>query len=135
MSKSYGCQSMVDSLRRVIVKKPDSTFNIENYKKWNYTGKPNLDVAQKEHDAFVNILKSEGVEVIYHQEYQPERADSIFTYDPAIVTDQGAIILRMGKLLRRGEEEPMARCLDEVGIPIIYRIHGNAKVEGGDCLW
>jgi N-dimethylarginine dimethylaminohydrolase len=126
---------MVDTLRRVIVKRPDNAFNVEDYEKWNYAGEPNLKVAQKEHDAFVHLLKSEGVEVLYHQELQPEKADSIFTYDPAIITDQGAIILRMGKILRKGEEEPMARCLEELDIPIIYRIHGNATAEGGDCVW
>jgi N-dimethylarginine dimethylaminohydrolase len=41
----------------------------------------------------------------------------------------------MGKLLRRGEEEPMAMRLEEIGVPIIYRIHGEATAEGGDCLW
>jgi N-dimethylarginine dimethylaminohydrolase len=41
----------------------------------------------------------------------------------------------MGKLLRRGDEEPMARRFEELGIPIVYRIHGNTTAEGGDCLW
>ena len=31
-----------------------------------------------------------------------DHADAIFVYDPALVTDQGAVILRMGKALRRG---------------------------------
>jgi N-dimethylarginine dimethylaminohydrolase len=50
--------------------------------------KTKSDVAQKEHDAFVNVLNSEGVEVLYPQEPQPEKVDSIFTYDPAIVAEQ-----------------------------------------------
>jgi N-dimethylarginine dimethylaminohydrolase len=126
---------MVDPLRRVLVKRPDDAFAVEDHLKWHYTASPDLDEAQKEHDAFVPLLEAEGVEVIYHDEIQPERADAIFTYDPAIVTDWGAIVLRMGKILRRGEEEPMARRLGGLGVPITYRIHGEATAEGGDCLW
>ncbi|MEE8354696.1 MAG: arginine deiminase family protein [Candidatus Bathyarchaeia archaeon] len=135
MSVPYGSQSMVDPLRRVLVKRPDSAYAVENHLKWHYTAKPDLEEARREHDAFVSLLEAEGVEVSHHDEPQPGRADSIFTYDPAIVTDRGAIILSMGKQLRRGEEGPMARRLEKLGVPIIYRVHGDARAEGGDCLW
>ena len=88
-----------------------------------------------EYDAFSQILRDEGIEVLYHPEHQPDHADSIFTYDPAIVTEEGAIVFQMGKTLRREEEEPMIRRLTELGIPVHYRIHGDATVEGGDTLW
>jgi N-dimethylarginine dimethylaminohydrolase len=126
---------MVDPLRRVLVKRPDHAFAVEDHRKWHYTASPDLEEAQREHDAFVALLEVEGVEVSYHDELQPEKADAIFTYDPAIVTDWGAIVLSMGKLLRRGEEESMAMRLEEIGVPILYRIHGGATAEGGDCLW
>ena len=29
----------------------------------------------------------------------------------------------------------MARRLEELGIPIIHRVHGDARAEEGDCLW
>ena len=135
MSVPYGSQSMVEPLRRVLVKRPDRAYVVEDPLKWHYTAKPDLEEAQREHDAFVAILEAEGVEVSYHGELQPGRADAIFTYDPAIVTDRGAIILSMGKLLRRGEEAPMARRLEELGVPVFFRIHGDARAEGGDCLW
>jgi N-dimethylarginine dimethylaminohydrolase len=126
---------MVDPLRRVLVKRPDSAFAVEDHRKWHYTATPDLKEAQREHDAFVAILEAEGVEASYHDELQPERADAIFTYDPAIVTNRGAIVLSMGKLLRRGEEAPMAKRLEELRVPIAYKIHGEATAEGGDCLW
>jgi N-dimethylarginine dimethylaminohydrolase len=65
----------------------------------------------------------------------PDHADAIFVHDPAIVTDQGAIILRMGKALRRGEEEAIATTFRQLGIPIHYTLHGEALAEGGDLLW
>ncbi len=127
MNAPYGSQSMVDPLRRALVKKPDPAYAVEDHLKWHYTAKPDLQEALREHDAFATILQAEGVKIEYHDEPQPGRADAIFTYDPAIVTDRGAIILNMGKHLRRGEEDPMARRLEELGVPIIYRVHGEAR--------
>ncbi len=126
---------MVNTLKRVLVKRPDEGFAVEDYEKWHYTGALDLSEAQREHDVFTEIMRRQGVEVLYHLEPQPHHADSIFTYDPAIITDEGAIIFQMGKKLRRGEEKPMERRLKELDIPIHYRIHGNATVEGGDTLW
>ena len=126
---------MVTRLRRVLVKRPDEGFAVQDFVKWHYTDRPDLMEAQREHDAFTEILRKSGVEVFYHDEPQLDRADSIFTYDPAVVTDLGAIILNMGKPLRRGEEPPMRRRLQELGIPILYAVTGDARVEGGDLLW
>lgn len=135
MSKSYGSQSMVDPLRRVLVKRPDEAFAVDDPSRWHYVDRPNLEVAQQEHDALVSILREAGAEVLYHDEVQLDRADAIFVYDPVIVTDAGAVILRMGKPLRRGEEAAIARRLEELGVPIYYELRGEAQAEGGDLLW
>jgi N-dimethylarginine dimethylaminohydrolase len=135
MKKAYGSQSMVAPLRRVLVRRPDAAFAVEDPERWHYTSRPNLAVAQQEHDALVGILRAAGVEVIAHDAPQPSHADSIFVFDPALLTDQGAVILRMGKELRRGEEEAMARRFAELGVPVIGRLHGAACAEGGDLLW
>ena len=126
---------MVKNLKSVLVKRPDEGFAVEDYTIWHYTGPIDLKQAQREHDVFTDIMRKERIEVIYHPEYQPNHADSIFTYDPAIITDEGAIIFQMGKKLRKGEEIPLERRLTELGIPITFRIHGEATVEGGDTLW
>jgi len=135
MSNQYGCHSMIAPLRRVLVKRPGQAFAVDNPDKWHYTARPNLEIARQEHDALVSLLQQTGAEVIYHDEHLPDHADSIFVFDPALITDRGAIILSMGKDLRRGEEEAMARCLEAAGIPIHYRLHGEARAEGGDLLW
>lgn len=132
---SYGSQSMVAPLRRVLVRRPDSAFAVADPVLWNYTGHPDLDVAQAEHDAFVAILREYGAEVIYQSEEQPDRADAIFVHDPALVTDAGAIVLRMGKTLREGEEQTMAESFARMGVPILARLTGSARAEGGDLLW
>ncbi len=135
MRRPYGSQSMVDPLRKVLVKRPDQAFAVDDPVRWHYTARPDLEAAQREHDALVAILRQAGAEVIYHDEYQPERADAIFVHDPVLVTDRGAVVLRMGKALRRGEEAALARRLTQVGVPIHYILHGDAMAEGGDLLW
>ena len=43
--------------------------------------------------------------------------------------------MRLGKDLRQGEEAPMARRLEALGVPLHYTLHGPARAEGGDLLW
>ena len=135
MDRDYGSQSMIAPLRRVLVKRPDETFAVTDPVRWHYTGCPDVKIAQREHDAMVALLQQAGAEVIYHDEIQPGRADAIFVFDPAIVTDQGAVILRLGKDLRQGEEEAMARRFEALGVPVHYALQGQARAEGGDLLW
>ncbi len=135
MNSHYGCQDMVSPLRTVLVKRPDQAFGAADPQVWHYTSRPDLAVAQQEHDALVELLREGGAEVIYHDEYLPDYADAIYAFDPSLVTDSGAIILSMGKDKRRGEEAAMARTYEKMDIPILYTLHGEARAEGGDLLW
>lgn len=133
--RSYGSQSMIAPLRKVLVKRPGEAFSGADPAQWHYTARPDLAAARQEHDALVQRLREAGAEVFYHDEPQPGRADALYVYDPAIVTDRGAIILKLGKALRQGEEAPMARRLEALGVPEYYALHGEARAEGGDLLW
>ena len=61
--------------------------------------------------------------------------DSVFTHDPSLVLKDGAIILNMGKDLRKKETEEHTNFYNEEKIPIIGKIIKDGTVEGGDCLW
>jgi N-dimethylarginine dimethylaminohydrolase len=135
MTKSYGGQSMVAPLQRVLVRRPDEAFGQADPGAWHYAARPDLARAQEEHDALVATLRRAGAEVIYHDAPQPGRADAIFVFDPALITDQGAVILSMGKRLRRGEEAAIAACFETLGIPLLATLTGEARAEGGDMLW
>lgn len=126
---------MIAPLRRVVVKRPDAAFAHADPDTWHYTAAPDLQVAQSEHDALVGLLQSAGTEVIYHDVPQPERADAIYVFDPVLPTDAGAVVLQMGKPLRQGEEDALAQTLEAAGMPIHYRLHGEARAECGDMLW
>jgi dimethylargininase len=131
----YGGQTMVAPLRRVLVRRPDQAFAVADPALWHYTSRPDLAAAQQEHDDLVAILRRAGAEVIYHDEPQAERADAIFVFDPMLITEAGAVILRMGKDLRRGEEAAMARRMQALGVPILATLEGDALAECGDMLW
>jgi dimethylargininase len=135
MNSQYGCQGMVAPLRRVLVRRPDEAFGGADPARWHYTTRPDLEEARREHDALVEILRGADAEVIDHPEPQPDRADAIFVFDPVLITDRGTVLLKMGKALRRGEEEALGRRLQEIGVPILGAIQGEATAEGGDLLW
>jgi dimethylargininase len=135
MTRRFGAQSMVAPLRQVMVRPPDAAFGTADPVTWHYTARPDLTRATREHQALVQVLTEAGAEVIIHDEPLSGHADAIYVHDPVLVTERGAILMRMGKPLRRGEEEAIGRSLERAGVPILARLTGDALGEGGDCLW
>ncbi len=136
----YGSQSMTTPLRRVVVKRPQEAFRdaatiAAGWRELNYAAPPDLPEAEKEFNAFLEILESHGVEVLRLPPDERTGIDSIYTHDPAIVTDAGAVIFQTGKAARRGEGPALADAFRKWGIPILGVIDGPATVEGGDAVW
>lgn len=136
MAEGFGGQTMVGRLRRALVKPPRETpQDVEAWREYGYLWRPDPEATRREFEAFVDLLRGEGVEVIPARGAQPGRLDSIFIADPGVLTDRGAVIGRMGKELRRGEEAALAREFQRLDIPILRRVRAPATLEGGDVLW
>ena len=135
MADGYGAQGMVGRLRRVVMRRPGEAMAAADPAAWHYTAAIDAAEARSAHDAFATALNAWGVEVIYHEEPLPDHSDSVFVFDPVLVTDRGAVVLSMGKERRRGEEEPLTRTLQDCGVPVLGRLEGEARAEGGDTLW
>lgn len=135
MGLGHGAQSMVGKLRRVVVRPPDAAMAAADPGRWHYTAAIDIDEARRTHQLLVDALIHAGVDVIVHDAPLPEHSDSLFVFDPVLVTDAGTVVLRMGKPLRRGEEEPLAQCLETHGVPVLARLAGPATAEGGDMVW
>ena len=133
--RAYGGQSLIAPLRDVLVKRPGAAFGraFED-PAHGFLHPVDLAVAQREHDAFVDLLASLGptVHVLDAEIGDP---DLVYTYDPLLVTDRGAVPLRPGKPNRQGEPAAIEAWTTAAGIPTIGRIEAPGTVEGGDTFW
>jgi N-dimethylarginine dimethylaminohydrolase len=93
-----------------------------------------LAAAEREHDDFVELLTRLGVRV-HSLDVETDDPDLIYTFDPLLVTDRGAIPLRPGKPSRRGEPALIEAWTSTAGIPTIGRIKAPGTIEGGDTFW
>ena len=133
--RRYGAASMTAPLREVLVKTPGPAFGRAfDDRAHGFLHPVDLPMAQIEHAALRSILESLGVRVAV-LERETDSPDLVYTYDPALVTDRGAILLRSGKANRRGEEEALGGWFVAEGIPVHGRIEAPGTVEGGDVFW
>ena len=133
-ARTFGSQSMTERLRRVLVRAPRAE-DAAAWRAYGWRAEPDPVRAAEEHEAFRALLAQAGAEVVIGQTPMGICPDQVYVYDPALVADDGAILLRPGKEGRRAEVEAMAADLVEVGIPIAARLEAPALVEGGDTIW
>ncbi len=117
----------------VIVRKPARSL-IDGITSAPELGKPDYDLAVKQHDDYIAALKQCGVDVTELPALE-EYPDSCFVEDPAVITRMGAIITNPGAESRNGEKveiEPAIRQFfdDEH----IKRIEFPGTLEGGDVM-
>lgn len=134
-TRTWGGNSMVWPLKRVLVYPPVPPAPNLSWSEYGYLRPMNHRQAVEEHDAFRQILRDQGVEVITGEIDDGRLQDAIFPFDPLFTTDAGAVLCRMGKPQREPEVDLAARTLEDLGIPIAGRIEPPGKLEGGDCLW
>ncbi|MCX8161268.1 MAG: arginine deiminase family protein [Candidatus Saccharicenans sp.] len=140
MKEKYGAQSMVARMTRVVVKRPAEAFGSpekieQEWRRLGFTAAPDLERAGLEFSRLEEILTQEGVEILHLPADERTTLDSIYTHDPVLITEAGAIILQMGKRERAGEPEAFEDALRSWDVPILGRLSGKATAEGGDLLW
>ncbi len=131
----WGGQSVVDKLSRVLVYEPVRPDEHVSWQEFGYFRPIDHDQATREHATFRKILTENGAEVIIAEIGDGRLQDAIFPFDPVIITDQGAILGRMGKELRRREVDLMRETLGDLGVPIAGEIKAPGTFEGGDSFW
>ena len=60
--------------------------------------------------------------------------NAVYVRDPMCVVRGGAVIGRMGPLMRRGEERYATQSVAALGMPILRTIHGTGTLEGGTVV-
>ena len=133
-TRLFGGQSMTRTLRRVLVR-PPSAAGFRSWREYGWRAKPDLSGLAEEHESFCEALRAGGAEVVLAETRVEDDPDSIYVFDPAIVSDRGAIVLRSGKEGRLGESEAIAADLERAGVPIAARLEEPQLVDGGDTIW
>ena len=135
MTRQYGSQSMAGPLKRVLMRRAESAMRGADAGRWHYG--PGFEPARAaaQHDALTTLVEASGAEIAWLTDADDGLADSVFTHDPSLMTDDGAVILSMGKALRNPEPGLHEAAYRRLGIPILGRIEAPGTVEGGDCVW
>ena len=127
-------------LKSVFIKRAKDAFIDDahvskHWKALNYLGKPDIQKAFSEYEAFEQVFKDNGTEVLYLPEDTSVNMDSIYCRDAAIATSKGMIICNMGKEGRKNEPLAEQKAFEANGIPVLGVITAPGTIEGGDVAW
>jgi dimethylargininase len=119
---------------RIVVRAP-AEQDCDSWQQLGWRAAPEIHGLTREHEAFRAALVAAGAEVI-EARGEPGDLDSIYVYDPVLITPDGsAILLNPGKEGRRGEPEALRADLEAAGITIAGQLVGDEFAEGGDTVW
>lgn len=112
------CRAIPDTFDRAVVRTaPAETIRV--------------DIARRQHLAYVRALESLGVAVIVLPA-DPRYPDCCFVEDSVVVAGETALITRLGAPSRRGEEAAVAAALQSH--LRLATTAAPATLDGGDCL-
>ncbi|TSE03787.1 amidinotransferase [Mesorhizobium intechi] len=132
---AFGSQSMAAPLRRVLMRSAANAMRDADRAAWHYGPGFNPAKAASQHAALADLVAASGAEIEWIEDKADGLSDSVFTHDPSLMTDRGALILSMGKPLRAREPSLHEETYRRLGIPILGRVEAPGQVEGGDCVW
>ncbi len=129
-ARVFGGQTMVEPLRRVLVRRPPA--DTSDWRRFGWREQPDPARLAAEHERFAELLEETGAEVVVAR---PTTLDAIYTFDPAIVSDAGAVLLRPGKPERADEVDALAEELESAGVAVAAQLEAPTFAEGGDTAW
>ena len=124
---------MTGRLERVLVR-PPLPEDGARWREYGWRAAPDHAAAAAEHDALCGLLEDAGAEVVVAR-HDPGNPDAIYVYDPVLVGNAGAVLLRPGKEVRRGEPAAIAEALTDADVPIAAELEEPVVAEGGDTVW
>ncbi|MCK5483830.1 MAG: hypothetical protein KAJ13_08990 [Gemmatimonadetes bacterium] len=133
-------QSDVLPLRSVLLKHAQDAFGDQptldaTWEELGYMARPDFAGAVTEYEAFQELLERLGAEIHLAPADSDTGPDSVYVRDAAVICDCGAILCNMGKPARETEPSAAERSLRAAGVPIVGRITGSGRMEGGDVAW
>lgn len=127
-------------IRRVALRRPADSFVDQarldgDWRRLNYTARPDYEAALAEYDRLALLLQEQGAEVDFLPAAPSLTIDSIYVRDASIVGPRGMILCNMGKPERRGEPAVAGEAFRKLGLPVTGAIEGEGRLEGGDMVW
>jgi N-dimethylarginine dimethylaminohydrolase len=131
---------MVAPLKRVLLCPPSAAgwHSPDVSHLWQNLGflhAPDADAATREHERLRGILERIGARVLQLEACEGLTLDAVYAHDASLMTDWGAICLRMGKSSRGREPGVHLRFYQAAGISILGQIEPPGTVESGDIVW
>jgi dimethylargininase len=111
--------------------RPPAREDVGSWKRLGWRAEPDLGRLTAEHERFRELLAESGAEVLVARG-EAGNLDSIYVYDPTLITPTGTILLQPGKPGRRGEPDALAA---DLPLSVIGRLEGDELAEGGDTVW
>jgi N-dimethylarginine dimethylaminohydrolase len=149
--RQWGCDNDIGQIRLCLMHRPGDEMNIidpamrideigsygDQQKGWYFQSDviPDWDEFRSQHDQLVQLLQAEGVEVVFLDSVEEDGIKSVYTRDSSIAIKGGALVTRMARSIRRGEEAHVSKTLANLGMPILRTLHGTALMEGGSFAW
>ena len=119
---------------RILVRAPLKE-DCDSWQRLGWRAAPEFALLTREHEAFRAALTAAGAHVI-EARGEPGNLDSVYVYDPVLITPHGrAILLQPGKEPRRGEPAALRPDLEAAGITIAGELDDGELTEGGDTVW
>jgi dimethylargininase len=126
----FGVRSMSAPLRRVLLRRPSVAGDFAAAA-WR---PPDPDLLTRQHESFGQLLTDLGCQV----EVAPAAdglVDATYVRDPGLVTGAGAVIFQMAKPARATEPALLGVAFEAAGVPVVARLEGTARADGGDFIW
>jgi len=124
---------MTAPLRRVFVRRPGT--DVSRWREYGWRAEPDPARLAAEHEGLCAALEQAGSEVVVGAPSSDGNVDAVYVFDPALVTDAGAILLRPGKEARQEETAAIRADFQAAGVSIAGELTAPAFAEGGDTLW
>jgi dimethylargininase len=123
---------MTAPLGRVLVRPPST--DVSRWCEYGWRAEPDVRRIAEEHEGLRAALEEAGAQVVFGARAE-SNVDAVYVFDPALVTDAGAMLLRPGKAARREEVAAIRADFEANGVSIAAELTAPALAEGGDTLW
>ena len=135
-----GTLSEVGHIRRILLRHPRDAFANDaridaQWRKLNFTERPDLNGATAQYDHLVDLVSADGTEVLYLGDGDGLTLDAVYVRDCLIPSPAGVVLGGMGKPERRAEPAAAGARLAAAGISVAGAIRGDGRLEGGDVTW